>query len=154
MRDTENTEIEYEGGTFERVAEGLLVDGNIVDEDVAHCRADLVPLGAIACQAPKNDWLTLGKFDIVVIRVLSAHRHYMWGHYRCRVHTRSNGVGDDFRSSLGGNLKEVVTKIFDQGVRLGCVDGFEEPPRHIGVAAGRLRGGAVNHASAKNHDEK
>lgn len=116
VRDANHAEVEDEGGALERGAERLLVDRNVVDQNVSHSGADLIPFGAVAAEPAQNDGITLGEFHVIVIGMFPADGNHVGCDHRRRVHTRRDRIGDDLGSPAGGNLKKIVTKVFDGGI--------------------------------------
>src|SRR5262245_3065339 len=121
MSDTERSQIKNKSRALERVTECLLIDGNIVNQYVTDGRAYLVPFRPVIGEPAYDNRVSPGELHVVVVRMLSTHRNDVWRHHRRCVHSRRQGIGDDFGALAGGNLEEIVTKVFDGRIGGGSI---------------------------------
>ena len=98
--DAERAEIENKSRALERVAELLLVNRHAVNQNVAHCRADLVPFRAVVAQSAQDDRLALGDFDVVVIGMFASDGDRVRRDVRRRIKARRDRIGDDLACPL------------------------------------------------------
>src|SRR5262249_16392446 len=137
MSDTERSQIKNKGSALEPVTQSLLIDRNIVNKHVTDRRAYLVPFRPVVGKPPDDYRVPPGELHVVVVRMLTTHRDDVWGHHRRCVHSRRQGIGDDLGSLAGGNLEEIVTKVFDSRVGGGGIGQARKASGDVGVAAGR-----------------
>src|SRR5215510_3018666 len=141
MSNTERSQIKNKSCTLERVTEGLLIDRNIVNEHVTDRRAYLVPFRPVVGKPPDDYRVPSGELHVVVVRMLATHRDDVWSHYRCCVHSRRQRIGNNLGSLAGGNLEEIVTKVFDSRVGRGGIGQVRQASGDVGLAA-RPNGGS------------
>ena len=96
MSNTDGTEVEDKCGALKSVAELLLVDGDGVDQNIAHRRADLVPFRAVVAESSQDDWFAFRQFHVIVIGMFSADGDGVRRDFGCWVKAGRNRVGDNF----------------------------------------------------------
>ena len=139
MSNTDCAEVKDKRRAFERVAELLLVNGNRVNQNISHRRADLVPFRAVIGKSSQDDGVAVRQLHVIVIGMFSADGDGVWCDFRSGVKARRDGVGDYFRALLRGNLEKVVAKELNRHVGLGGVGRLDPSGRNIELPAGRIR---------------
>src|SRR5262245_29802577 len=137
MSGTVRSDITNKSCTLERVTECLLIDRNIVNKHVTDGRAYLVPFRPVVGKPTDNYRVSPGELHVIVVWMLTTHRDDVWGHHRRCVHSRRQGIGNDLGSLAGGNLEEIVTKVFDSRVGGGGIDQARQASGDVGVATRR-----------------
>src|SRR5262245_14232689 len=98
MGDAKQTEIKNECRALERRTECLLINRDVINKHISYARADLVPFGAETPKTAQNDRVSARQFHVVVVRMLSTHRHDVRRYRRRWMHPRRQGIGDDLGS--------------------------------------------------------
>ena len=91
-----------------------LMDGDIIDQDIAEGRIDLVPLIPFLLLGPAGSTgFPFGESYIVVIPMLSAYGHHIGPYLGHGKPHRPKGIGDDLCPAAGCDLKKGMAEPFD-----------------------------------------
>ena len=115
VKDAEAIHLEYEPGTpkAEISRHSPLMNGHVVDQDIAEGEIDHVPVIPAFLDTPQDHGVSFGQPHIVMISVFSPHRYHV-GPYL--GHGKAHGperIGDDLSPLAGGNLEEGMPEPFD-----------------------------------------